>query len=646
MATEFHDQAFTEDARSNVPLPAAEGPGSTSARRISLLARSELGAGLQPLDLESIANLLSEREVEAGAAICRHHEPGDCAFLIAEGRVRVSLERSNGSYGLVDELTAGDHFGEMSVLTDTPRAITATALTAVRLYEIPKPAFHELMQSVPGFAANLSRSLGYHVRWQRRQRRPRRWPRVVGLVRTTLSTHQVLRPLCAALAERGEQIEIVTDRSRPPTFGDGVRAWSTAADDDDRDDRKADPNDRNGFAAPIEARKHQCDRLFVEMHQNHSDRSLLEALSPCEEVWWLVDPKGQDSAWCRLREILQTEPRLAARIHIVWVLTPESRIAPLAPSDLTLAKPDFKAVLSSSVESPCRQMQHSISRLVNQLRRSRIGLALSGGGARGMAHLGVLRELEAAGIYFDLIAGTSIGALMGLSYAGGWEPAEALERFRTTLTPPRFVRWLPGGTHGYLAAMYRSGAWNRRLRPYLGEARLEQFPTPLSTVAVDLVSGTEVVRSSGDSIDAVLESINLPIISRPILRDGQVLVDGGVLNNLPAEVLPAQGAHFVLGVDVVARLAPVFAGNRPSTPSAAMRLPGPGQLLVRINEVQDQGLARLRQRPLDFVIAPETAEFEFADFSAANELADAGAKAAEQALAELRQQLATLDSAA
>ena len=111
--------------------------------------------------------------------------------------------------------------------------------------------------------------------------------------------------------------------------------------------------------------------------------------------------------------------------------------------------------------------------------------------------------------------------------------------------------------------MFRFGMWDRMLRPYFHDWTLEQLLMPCSAVAVDLVTGRQVVRDKGDAVDALLESINLPVISRSICRDGMALVDGGVLNNLPADVLAGKGCDFIVGVNVSAKLSQQFAGNHP-----------------------------------------------------------------------------------
>jgi predicted acylesterase/phospholipase RssA len=277
---------------------------------------------------------------------------------------------------------------------------------------------------------------------------------------------------------------------------------------------------------------------------------------------------------------------------------------------------------------------------VRHLRGVRLGLALGGGGARGLAHLGVLSVLERAGISFDLMAGTSSGALMGLPYAAGWNPQQALRGFHEALMPPRLLRWSGATRRAFLAGMFRSGGWNRLLRPYFGEAKLEQLQLPLSTVAADLIGGRTVIRRQGDAIHAVLESINVPVLSRPILRDGMALVDGGIVNNVPADVLAAQGATLVVAIDVSPRLRQPYRTVGWGTIGSLLAQGNPLRTLSRVREIQAYDGTALRAQAAGLIISPDTSGFDFSDFHRAHELAAVGAAAGEELLPTLRDMLA------
>jgi NTE family protein len=130
---------------------------------------------------------------------------------------------------------------------------------------------------------------------------------------------------------------------------------------------------------------------------------------------------------------------------------------------------------------------------------------------------------------------------------------------------------MPRGQQWYLLYKYRTGQFDPMLRNYFSKLRLEQLYVPMHTVTVNLISGKEVVRSTGDAVHGILESINLPLLSIPTNRDGQALVDGGLINNVPANVLAARGCNFIIAVSVTAIMEGEFARNRSDTPANRMR---------------------------------------------------------------------------
>lgn len=190
--------------------------------------------------------------------------------------------------------------------------------------------------------------------------------------------------------------------------------------------------------------------------------------------------------------------------------------------------------------------------------------------------------------------------------------------------------------------MFRFGAWDRKLRAYAGNARLEQMRIPFSTVTVDLVAGRQVVRDRGDAVHAILESINMPTIAPPILRDGMALVDGGILNNLPGDVLAERGAALIVGVDVGARLPQKF-GKRLLRSNGKYRRPRVWETLLRVNEVQASGVNIPSTTAIDLTIAPDASAFDFADFTKGFELAEIGEAATEEAIPQLKQLIADLE---
>lgn len=260
-----------------------------------------------------------------------------------------------------------------------------------------------------------------------------------------------------------------------------------------------------------------------------------------------------------------------------------------------------------------------------------------------MAHLGVLKSLEQHGIVVDMIAGTSAGAMTGILYASGMDPDYNVDCFVKDLTPSWFFRHLPSGSYWYLIHKYRTGKFDPMLRKYLLDSRLEQLPIPVHAITVDLITGQPIVREEGDAVHAITESINLPVLSTPINRDGRALVDGGIVNNVPADVLAAKGCNFVIAVSVTSQMKHEFASNHPDTPTSQMKKASSFQTILRTYLVQNVNMNSVGVQPADFVIEPDVSEFELTEFMRADEMAAIGETTALESILELKKLLAKID---
>ncbi len=557
-------------------------------------------------------------------------------YIVAHGRVRVTLETPAGAPRLLETMGRGDHFGDMALLANQVRPATVTAVVETQLLELQAERFNRLLICVPGFAANLSRALVLRLQAEMTRRRRRERPTVIALINSTARTQGLVHPLAEALVARGESLEVLTDRAEKWAV-EGHYLVERIPGELSGEERTTRVRDR------VRQVVEHHTRIFLDLSPQGTRDELARMLAPCEDIWWLIEPRYAEATSEKLRLLLAAAPHLGPRVHVVWVLLPSERFPPRL-ADMAISPLDFKVTLGDDPTRTSWRQRQGIRRLVHYLRGTRLGVALGGGGARGLAHLGALRAFDREDIHFDMVAGTSSGALMGLSYAGGWRPDDALEEFSRMLTAPRWVRAVPGGVVSYLWWQYRRGAWDAMLRPYVQNLTLEQFQLPFFVVAVDLVSGTQVVRERGDAIHAVLESINVPYLAKPIVRDGMALVDGGVLNNLPADVLSERGADFVVGIDVASKLPPEFGGISAKHRGTKPRRAGMLETLLRVSEVQIVAATGARMQSIDLLLTPDTSRFEFADFSRSKELAAVGEAAAEEAMPTLKQKLDELEN--
>jgi predicted acylesterase/phospholipase RssA len=181
------------------------------------------------------------------------------------------------------------------------------------------------------------------------------------------------------------------------------------------------------------------------------------------------------------------------------------------------------------------------------------------------------------------------------------------------------------------------------LRKYLDNLRMEQLVIPMITIAVDLVDGIPLVPDTGDATHNILESINLPPLSRPIVRSDQALVDGGLLNNVPANVLVANGCNFVIASTVTAQLEKDFMGIRSKKIRGASKFLSTMQVIMRQNMIQSYGMNAVGVKPADFVIAPDVTSFDISEFTRADKMAVIGDETTNESVHQLKAMLSKLD---
>jgi len=269
-----------------------------------------------------------------------------------------------------------------------------------------------------------------------------------------------------------------------------------------------------------------------------------------------------------------------------------------------------------------------------------LGLALSGGGARGLAHIGVLKVLEQEGVPIDLLVGTSVGGLVGALFACGLSAheieAEALHLCRLRQLVGLVDRSLPrrGLLRGERVTSYL-GRW-------LGDTTFEELSLPFAVIAVDLMSQKKVVLDRGSVLAAVRASIAVPGIFAPVSNGEQMLVDGGLLDNLPIGVARDKGADVVIGVDVssdTASITHLISSLRSNRIARSMPLDTMTTMLLAMRLVVVEINTRAKQEAGPYIsIEPQIPPMcsAFNGFTHARELIGAGEAAARAALPKIQ----------
>lgn len=281
----------------------------------------------------------------------------------------------------------------------------------------------------------------------------------------------------------------------------------------------------------------------------------------------------------------------------------------------------------------------------------KVGIALGGGGARGVAHFGVLKALEQEGISIDRISGTSIGALVGAMYAQNPDADFLIERFKQSLEEAFYDKLGVGylktsgardgsffhqATQNIKRQIVLNIAQSRKalikevrlrdvLLKFIEEGDIENTKIPLGVVATSLHTGDDVVYTKGDIINAVAASCSIPGFLSPVCVEDDLLADGGVSCPVPVKVLKGMGAHVTIGVEICMRR---------YHPLENLNII---EIIARAEMITSQRLAEMMVDTADVAICPDTKDVYWSEFSRADELIAAGIAAARERLGEIRE---------
>lgn len=602
-------------------------------RTTAELKRLPWAKGLDEATIIEMVEVGEFVQLQDGDVVHRADESLTAIVFVISGRLRANVHDLFGNQVLERNLTRGSVFGLFSIAEPehaNTDVVTTEPSTVLRL---AIKSLLRLTSKHSDLQMSLYRLAGHLARQIVMVDRTKSQPSVVGVVHQSAAS----RRLTPELVRRLMQIE------EPPCVGTDDPNWQPIEGVPVRQ-----LYENGQLISEVERQAllkewSELGRIFIDLDANRGMDPLVRVMCFADTILWCVRPTEIDAAQTMIGALEEQVPLWRDKIRLVWLLDGETSVAPYSPELSALVEQDFKLSFTEPKQNHGNLLRLGVERIVHHLRGVQIGLALGGGAARGMAHLGVLKVLEEHGIFVDMIAGTSAGAMTGTLYASGMSVAHAVESFKNDLRLPWLFRHLPGGGYWYLLYKYRRGQFDGMLRRHLGEARLEQLPIPMLTLTVDLVSGGQVVRESGDATRGVLESINLPGLSRPLIRDGEALVDGGLVNNIPADVLVSKGCNFVLASSVTAKLEREFVGIRADQPTAQHETASMLKVIMRGHLVQSFNMNSVGVQPADFVIAPDVTAFDLSAFERTDEMAEVGERTTREEIAKIKQLLAKLD---
>jgi NTE family protein len=572
----------------------AEGELSALIESVPMLA------GLSAEARGRLADRAEPLTLTAGEWLFHGGEPADAMYLVVAGRIEVMLEGPEPV--VVRELAAGDWLGELALLTGQPRSASARARRDAVLIRIAGDDF-EAVSGDAGVALDLSRYLATQLQNSRGLGADeRRIPAAIALV-----------PLAPDLPAADVAAAIV----------DELRRWGEA-------EVLAPPSAGGTGDDPAES---------LERVEREGGQLLMLAES---------DPGSEWSARClRQADALVVlggsgSPRPMPRAG------PGSRDKHLMMPGAALDSGTAGGWLDAAPACTLTRADHlgaAAAAVARRLAGRSVGIVLSGGGARGLAHIGVLAELVAAGIEVDRVGGVSMGAVVGGLFSMGRTPDQIADLCRDTFAGKNLL----GDYTLPIYSFVRGGRARRAFEALFGDRAIEALPREFFCTSCDLFGSGLNVHRRGPMLLNVAASSSLPGIAPPVVNEeGRILVDGGVLNNLPVETMARSGHGPVIASDVTAvqeapnpatmgfrrpRLRRIAELGRRIVAESNGPLPRGPETVFRSIVLGSVDTAAEARKHAALSITPDVRDYAITDFHAIDQVIERGRVAARAALA-------------
>lgn len=538
-----------------------------------------LFSSLSPSEIRLVEKKFRLGEYKRGDLVYEEGTPADAFYVIVSGRFRVYQKHRGEEEKTLMYLYRGDYFGESSLLTGQAHSASVEARSDGLLLKLDKEDFMKVLAAIPALSLHLSRTLGHRLTKIEGAGRKKQEVKVVALFGTVipLDSFQFLLDLATNLVRETRSRVIFIDfftgsnSGIPTEFQSKVRGRLAL--------RKVDPSRESDIKSALvecpegfqylaiesergdEGEKklstlltfltYRFDFLLVRLGNEMTDLSF-KALKQCDLVYLLLDPspKGLSASISIIRELEESFGFARSEIKVV---IPEEDEKPSLSYDEKEKMLGLKIFYSLPSRNRQPERYHSAIRFVTkELAGTLLGLVLGSGAAYGLAHIGVLRVLEKENIPIDVIAGSSMGALVAAFWGAGYRAGD-LEKVAKSLDEKNAFFKLIGFSDLSLAhrGFFHGRQVTHYMESYLGNQTFQDLPLPVKIVATSLTTSQEVIFESGRIVDALRASISIPGIFRPFHYRGELLIDGGILNPLPVDVLSKMGVKKIIAVDVL-----------------------------------------------------------------------------------------------
>lgn len=552
-------------------------------------------------------------DLPGGAFLCRQGDVGDSLYVLISGRLKVLEDADTAALVTLAEIPQGETVGEMSLITGEPRVAHVLAMRDCVLARLSKSRFEQLAGTYPHLMQTLSRKVIQRLRDTQINKKVRR-----------KVTNICLLPVSPGLPVAEFAMDLIGSLK---AFGSGIFLDSHLVDgwlgrqgyaQTGRDNSRL----YRALTSWLEEREHEY-RFVVYAPDTTDTEWTRRCLRQADEILLLADPQASPELHRFEQTFLHGPLRMAAADQVLVFWHPESTRRP----EGTMAWTSRRQVRSHHhIRAGSRS---DMDRLARMISGNAIGLVLSGGAAKGFAHIGAFRAMETLGIPVDVVGGTSIGAVMGALIARGWDSQTLRDQCREVFkrSPTRDFNFFPR------VSIFKGKTLESLLNAHFEGYTLEDCWLNFYCMSCNLSKTQPVIHDHGPLEQVLRASISIPGVFPPALLNGDLHVDGGVFNNLPVDVMSKKGVGTIISVDLQA-------GQQRDAPRES-DTPMPGLVYVVMESTMLSGrvMGMDYRKAIDVYINPPLRGYSLVDWHKFDQIEAVGYHAAMQVLEEKGQHL-------
>jgi len=675
--------------------------------RYTLLKQIPIFSSLNWYDLQKIARKSYIVDYQKGSLMCKENDEPDAFYCLISGRVQAYSTDPNGRKYDVEFIRRGMHFGVISLLTGEKHSLSFEAINDSVVLQINREDFQEVLKSIPHLGVELSHSISRRVRGRNTRKAIFEshvisiYAPVKGSGSSTYAVNLALS-LQKETAKRVVLVSIMSKGDEDETHKEGVEGptpkWKCKpinlqeiVDDHEKIinsvykeklpvdllNVSVDPSNAglvNQISVFVSSLVSDYHFVVVDL-PNEMDETVIKTLTQSDIVQLIVKDEDHeleltrkviDELEERLKENFKSEKInviISGLRHSCYLSFEElnrkldydvfTQLPHIEPGSLNKAVV-FDVISFITPDEGC-EYSRAITKMARRISGVQIGLVLGGGAALGVAHIGVIKVLQEENIPIDIVVGSSMGALVAAFWVTGRDVAGlteiASEFKKKSALLKLFDPVVP------VAGLIGGRLINRWLKTRgLEEKTFYSTRIPLKIVAYDLNRREEIVLDSGSLAEAVRKSVSIPGVITPVMEDGKTIIDGGVLNPLPTNVLTGLGINKIIAINVLQSPDDVAQGyeeeqRRQKDTGDASFLRAPGRwiqrrlrtniadIIVQSLQASEYVIAEQSAQHADVVIHPDLRGVQWNELYKVDEIITKGEEAARAALPEIRRML-------